>query len=91
MARLKEAEAKNVKYLEERQQISTDGMLFLYAIGIGLAHHNLYGPGQDDNIEPFIREWNKQVCRIHREGLSFRDLQKELLEKTGVNFEVRDE
>lgn len=91
MARIKETEARHLAYLDDRQQTRTDALITLYAIGIGLAHHNYYGANADDRIAGFVHEWNKQVCRIHREGLTFNDLKQELLDKTGVNFEVRDE
>ena len=90
MARQKEVEHRAVKHLERKQQIRIDALLSIYAVGIGLAHHNLYGPGRDDKIEPFIREWNDIVCKIHRDDVSFFDLQKELEEKTGIYFNFGD-
>lgn len=83
-----ETEQRNLEYLTSRADKREEARLSLYAIAIGLAHHNLYGKGRDEFIEPFIREWNKEIQRIVAEDITFEELQKELYDKTEVSFEV---
>ena len=84
--KIAETERRNLEYLERRNDARVDGMLGLYAVAIGLAHHNIYGPNNDDKIEPLIRQWNDQIARIARDDISYDDLVRELEDKTGVTF-----
>ena len=88
MRRIKETEEKHLKYLEKRWDEREEIMLEFFAVAIGLAHHNLYGKNKDQFIEPFIREWNKQVDRIFREELTYPELRQELYDKTEVSFDI---
>lgn len=83
-----ETEQRNLQYLADRADKREETRLALYAIAIGLAHHNLYGKGRDEYIEPFIKEWNKQIRRIVEEGLTLEELQKELYDKADISFVV---
>lgn len=83
-----ETEQRNLQYLADRADKREEARLTLYAIAIGLAHHNLYGKGRDEFIEPFIKEWNTQIRRIVEEGLTLEELQKELYDKTEISFVV---
>ena len=84
--KIAETERRNLEYLEKRNDARVDVMLGLYAVAIGLAHHNIYGPNRDDKIEPLIRAWNDQIARIARDEISYDDLVQELYDKTGVTF-----
>lgn len=90
LARRHEAEARCEKQLEELHLRRMDAQLEFFAVAIGLAHHNLYGANKDEYIEPLLREWNEQIRRIVEEETTFPELQKELLEKTGVYFKITD-
>lgn len=81
-------EKRNLDYLEKRHDRREEAALYLYAIAIGLAHHELYGKGRDEYIEPFIKEWNRQIRRIAEKDLTFEELQQELYDKTEIHFQV---
>ena len=89
-ARRYEAQVRSEKQLEELTLRRMDAQLEFFAVAIGLAHHNLYGKGRDEYIEPFLREWNEQIRRIVEGDVTFPELQNELLEKTGVYFKITD-
>lgn len=86
LRKLRETENRNLDYLEDRQVQRMDTLLGLYAVAIGIAHHNLYGCSRDEYIEPLIREWNSTIARISQDGISYDDLRKELSDTTGIEF-----
>ena len=89
MRRQKETESRHLQYLERRQAERMDASLDFFAVSIALAHHDIY-PDGDDKIADFITAWNEHVKRIIENEVTFPELQRELLDKTGISFTISD-
>ena len=89
MMRQKETESRHLQYLEQRQKEKMDASLDFFAVSIALAHHDIY-PDGDDKIADFITAWNGHVRRIIENEVTFPELQRELLDKTGITFTISD-
>lgn len=75
--------------IRERQNHVNDRFIEIYVVCIALAVHNLYG-WKARGIGRVIREFNRLICRIGEEGTTFDELNRELLDKTGVQFRLED-
>lgn len=82
MARRQAVENKYWNQLVERQNRVDDRKLELGMTAIAIALYNIYG-WEEEEIVKVLQEYNKQICRIASEGLTYEDLKKELEEKTG--------
>lgn len=89
MMRQKETESRHLQYLERRQAERMDASLDFFAVSIALAHHDIY-PESDEKIADFITAWNGHVRRIIENEVTFPELQRELLDKTGISFTISD-
>lgn len=88
-ARRYEFETRYAKEIQERQNHINDRFIMVYIVCIGLALYNCYG-WKAKGIGRVIEEFNRLICQIGDEGLTFAEMNQELFEKTGVEFKLED-
>lgn len=82
-------EEKYAKQIERNQRRIDDHFIKLYVICIGLALYDLYGY-MPKRIIKVIKAFNKRICSIDGETVTFDTLAKELCDKTGLQFFMAD-
>lgn len=89
LARQAEVEAKYLQEIRDRQNKVNDRFISVYIVCIALALYNLYG-WKGRGIQRVIGEFNRLICQVSDENLTFEQMNRELLEKTGIQFRLED-
>lgn len=84
-----EFETRYAREIKERQCKVNDRFISVYVVCIALALYNVYG-WKRTGIRRVIEEFNRLICRVSDEGLTYEMLNKELYDKTGVVFKLED-
>lgn len=84
-----EFEARYAKEIKERQGKVNDRFISVYVVCIALALYNVYG-WKRTGIRRVIEEFNRLICRVSDENLTFEMMNNELFDKTGIEFKLED-
>ena len=88
-ARRYEFETRYAKEIQERQSHVNDRFIMVYVVCIAMALYNLYG-WNGRGIERVIQEFNRLICLVGDEGITFDEMNQELYDKTGLRFKLED-
>ena len=90
MKRQKAVERKYLTEIEERQNAVDDRVVEIYTICIATALNNLYG-WKHHGINRVVSEFCRLITEVNNDSNRFYRLRAELKEKTGIEFQWRDE
>lgn len=84
--RRRDFETRYAREIQSRQQKIDDRVIELYMVCIALALNNLYG-WKNRGICRVIGEFNRLICSIDGDGVTFSTLENELYRRTGIKFQ----
>ncbi len=84
--RRRDFEARYSREIKERQQKIDDRVIESYMVCIALALTNLYR-WKGRGIGRVISEFNRLICSIDGDRVTFESLERDLYQKTGIKFE----
>ena len=73
------------RQIEERQNLVDDRTVEIFTTCMGLAVTDLYGY-MPKRVKRIVTRFCERLMQVEENGVSYSDLQKELKDKTGIEF-----